>query len=928
MTNTKNDRPIIIGIDAEYEADPTNTKKNTFLSFQWSVLPPNGTTCNGIVHSYDGKRLEFARWIEAALRDAKAKGVIKKWPKELVVAAHFSAAEFTMWADRQQLARDLLVVHGTFVTGKRPLKLKVRDAAKHVRKTKVHLVDTTLLAPAGQKRLEDVGKVFGLEKIDLPDGYIEKMSKLREDNPVLFDRYAIRDAEIAARYAAKLFDFASENGLLQQGKMPPTIGGYAVGGVLNHLARQGIAPEDFIGYTTKYVQGKRDRVPTYPTSALMFDFAAPFSRNGSTLHGYMGGRNEAFVFGAHNIGPFTDFDLRAAYSTALASIRYPDWQHAHSTQNLEDFASGALGVAHIRFKHSPNTRFPVFAVDTGSRGLVFPMEGETMAWAPEIAVARALGCEVEIIDGWIVPWKDDSRPFAEFAREMNQKRDDAKARGDEFSNKLFKEMVNSAYGKTGQGLKQKKAYRANTGDMELIAPSAITNAFFAGHTTAFVRAVLAEILNQLPPSRIVCNVITDGFLTNATNAEVAAACQGPLATMFAECRRLIGGAEAEIYEAKGRAAGVVVCRTRQHFAIDGDIADTDAREEDGSDALGSLEDSELDPEGCSDPEYDNQIAATVGIKFDESEFAGVSDEDRKAHKAKLAVELWVNRTKGQKTEIPGLIKGRKLLTDPGQDVCREKREVKLRMEFDFKRRPANVYTGVIEGRELLAFDTAPWQRVEEFMEFRDAIEKQDYILKTPQDLDDLFKARRVHSIGGTRGVRRKPGEGVKATSRRAIVRAAAGAMKSMPPRILAERLKANGIETSPREVSQARKDLKAGKVKPALLPVAAISAADMVHRTENAFEGTGAILFAVPDEAAAFQATRAGLDEMAASLGAKRGEPVAGAVEAYPTEGPFRGLARVFYAGGAPIYVVPEPAANGGVAQVADAKKPNNYGHK
>ena len=60
-----------------------------------------------------------------------------------------------------------------------------------------------LLAPA-RSSLAKLGAVIGLEKIELPPGVIVRMDLLQRDDPKLFERYALRDAEIAAHYYVRI----------------------------------------------------------------------------------------------------------------------------------------------------------------------------------------------------------------------------------------------------------------------------------------------------------------------------------------------------------------------------------------------------------------------------------------------------------------------------------------------------------------------------------------------------------------------------------------------------------------------------------------------------------------------------------------------------------------------------------------------------
>ena len=65
----------------------------------------------------------------------------------------------------------------------------------------VHLLDTMLLAPDDSKSLANLGSLLGYEKLELPhDHNMDEMQRFLDECPELFKEYAIRDAEITARY--------------------------------------------------------------------------------------------------------------------------------------------------------------------------------------------------------------------------------------------------------------------------------------------------------------------------------------------------------------------------------------------------------------------------------------------------------------------------------------------------------------------------------------------------------------------------------------------------------------------------------------------------------------------------------------------------------------------------------------------------------
>ena len=105
-----------------------------------------------------------------------------------------------------------------------------------------------------------------------------------------------------------------------------------------------------------------------------------------------------------------------------------------------------------------------------------------------------------------------------------------------FVNLFWKEVGNSSYGKTAQGLLKKRVFDLRSNGMVPLPESPITQPFFASFITSFTRAVLGEILNGFPSDVRVFSVTTDGFLSNASDEQISKACSGPLFDAFAKGR--------------------------------------------------------------------------------------------------------------------------------------------------------------------------------------------------------------------------------------------------------------------------------------------------------------------------------------------------------------------------------------------------------
>ncbi len=124
--------------------------------------------------------------------------------------------------------------------------------------------------------------------------------------------------------------------------------------------------------------------------------------------------------------------------------------------------------------------------------------------------------------------------FGSFIKDCIEKRKQHPKKS--FEAMFWKEIANSTYGKTAQGLREKRVYDMRDQTMKALPPSAITNPFFASYITSFVRAVLGEIINRIPPDKVVFSATTDGFITDAVHKEIEGAQGGTLATLFMQAQ--------------------------------------------------------------------------------------------------------------------------------------------------------------------------------------------------------------------------------------------------------------------------------------------------------------------------------------------------------------------------------------------------------
>jgi DNA polymerase type B, organellar and viral len=480
------------------------------------------------------------------VRKAIWEGVIPSPTDVIHLAAHFSRADLSTLRDFAKLKRRFSAVRRTYATTMKPLVLRIFTDEGPAR-VSVRLVDTMLIAPAGAS-LALLGETLGVPKVDLPHGYSKaRMDVFKQQKPEEFERYALADAEIAARWAASVFSLArAEMGV---SRSFPTLGSVGVAMIADEISRLGCDVNAFFG------REKRLRAPPSPLPILVgeLEFAAQC---------YHGGRNEAFALGFSPAGrEVFDIDLCGAYTTAMALISVPNWSTARYTNSLSELTTiGALAFAHVRFSFLDETRIPSLPVRASSgRGLIYPLTGLSWCTGPELIVALNQGASIEVLQGLRIDFVPNSpRPFEEFARKISRIRKDAKSRGDQVLDSLAKEVGNSAYGKIAQAVAAQRSipddvdirrvFDVETQTMCELGPSRISQPMLAAFITGAVRAMVCEALARIHTDHWIGSVTTDGFLSTAAVETIDQS--GPIARSFSEARIRISPEDPKLWELK------------------------------------------------------------------------------------------------------------------------------------------------------------------------------------------------------------------------------------------------------------------------------------------------------------------------------------------------------------------------------------------
>ncbi|EFO1564549.1 DNA polymerase [Escherichia coli] len=707
------DLTLHIGFDTEYVFNP-ETRQNDILSYQSYVVLPDNTGISNIIYPPDSQkksRLSFKEFLCQTITPLLETGVITKWPGIINIYAHFIRADIAsfanFWSDYKILLKG---IRGTVSSFKNRYGIDFDEQQERRVKTEqimfdkrtspprcsnVAFIDTLLITPGGMG-LAECGELLGLPKLTIPAPYsITNMREYLLGDRAGFEAYALRDAEIAVRYALQVRNFCARELMID--RVPATIGAMAVSRFTKTLKENNMSPEVCLGTHIKtrelwLTEKQAFRTIKNPASVPSRELFETFP-----INCYHGGRNECFMMGVTPSDHWYDYDLAGAYTTGLLDILTPDYGNIRLSKNPDDYCGHVMGFALVTFRFPESVPCPSLPVRTDQYGLFFPLSGESWATAPEIELALSLGAEMTIHNGIIVPWICDTSPhnsestsvFLPFVQQVRENRN-RHIKGS-LEEKFWKEIGNSLYGKLAQGLRAKTAFDTARGLNRSLPPSSVTQPFFAAHVTGFIRAVVGELMNALPSDSSVVSVTTDGFLTNCPLNKINMS--GPLSSRFQSLCDIVDPGSSML-TCKHEVSQLIAMKTRGQLtykAIQGKPV----------------------------------VHARAGVK-------PPADIPRSDYNDYM-VDLYLNRLPGQTLSRSTLISTREMWLSESDLVSREQ-DIRLNLEFDFKRQP--VRPAMNEGH-LLMF-SRPWDNMEEALQQRSLFDdwRQTHTLKTLADWDD------------------------------------------------------------------------------------------------------------------------------------------------------------------------------------------------
>jgi len=673
-----------IGFDSEW-VECSNGRRH-MLSYQLSqYIAELGGALIEFILFLDGRRLSLSRLLSIYTHVLQDEfkipiGVYGDSYKKSVVCylvPHYSIADVTGLFDSKEILRNTDTIRRTQTSVEKPLYINVYDKYYNFSQTwVVFLRDTMHLSPA-QSSLEKLAIAMGKIKLELPPGFdknrMDIFMKEQEDEFIL---YACNDATLALQYVDTMY---------QNKRLPVTLGSEGA-----EIFREKIMSlnswnlevfdYEFRGLIRVKGDDGRTKLHVRPEAAMVWEAAS---------QAYYGGRNECFLFGIHH-GPWYDYDLSGAYPTAMSMLRNIDFSKVTSlTGDIINIDPLSYTFGLVEFEFPEDTMYPCLPIkDREGRGLIYPRKGRTYASAPELYVALKMGAKIRWVQPGIqVGAIDGKYDMREALAELLRERAEAKklyGKGSVQEVRL-KEIVNSIYGKTAQGLAGKRNYSTRQDAVRDMPPSNITQPLIASSTTGIVRAIVSAAMHQLHERGFrIASVTTDGFLTDAPPEVLEELDLFGFRDAYKHVRNKIVGDPA-MWEIKHKAKVLVMITTRGAFGI------------------GTLDDSPLP-------------VAKAGYKPPE----GFVERFRNKASEELA-KLFLKRT--GKIEM-GFYK----LPSP-KDYVRKNadgvsvyQKKKIEWEYDLKRKPTNLRmeTVTIDGEtyEHLSFDTVPWETIDDFADAR------------------------------------------------------------------------------------------------------------------------------------------------------------------------------------------------------------------
>jgi len=299
--NALEEKILFIAMDTEYQSNYT-ANVNLCLSYQYAAYSLfDGKYKSGIFYPdiNEQQRYTIGEFTHKVL-DAMGLPIkmLKDWT--IIYISHFFTAEWAMFKDRKELYMKFDYIRKTMITGRYPLRTTILDNDGNKIELSSYFRDTMLLLPDGYKSLEKASTfIDGYEKVDIGENKAQ-MYQFMVDNPELFEKYAIRDAEVTLRLFIKLqYMLNTING--SKGKLFSTLASATT--------------NDFKQFSKKKFGDSIHDMQYDRLHDLYKRYESIADRS------YLGGLNSSYHIGVSEGYTFIDIDFKNAYPTAMNLLK-------------------------------------------------------------------------------------------------------------------------------------------------------------------------------------------------------------------------------------------------------------------------------------------------------------------------------------------------------------------------------------------------------------------------------------------------------------------------------------------------------------------------------------------------------------------------------------------------------------------------------
>jgi hypothetical protein len=151
-----------------------------------------------------------------------------------------------------------------------------------------------------------------------------------------------------------------------------------------------------------------------------------------------------------------------------------------------------------------------------SDNIIYPLKGKGVYTGSEILTALDLNCNITIEEVFCIP-KGNVKIFG-LIKDLHIER--GKHLKGSFNNLMCKIIGNSAYVLTAQGINEIMRFDTVSNRTVRMKDSRFSNPIIAANISSFIRALLAEIMNNIDKlDGKIISVTTDGFITDIPDLE-------------------------------------------------------------------------------------------------------------------------------------------------------------------------------------------------------------------------------------------------------------------------------------------------------------------------------------------------------------------------------------------------------------------------